>query len=142
MEFFATTEKRLRASDLQKNICIGNLPQWCASISKVLENQGDRGDIYCVWGEFRVHREVIRDGVRFSLPGCRNGLQWTVAVENGAPVGKAVIHCSINRQTASPEFIESLEQFVADWKAGLEGEATQAFVQRPLVACDCAPWFG
>ncbi|TCS73783.1 hypothetical protein EDC61_1015 [Sulfuritortus calidifontis] len=140
MEFFATAEIRLRASDLQKNVCIANLPHWCASISKVLENQGDKGDIYCVWGEFRVHRELIRDGVRFSLPTCPNGLQWTVTVEGSAPVGQAQIHCTINRREQAPEFIESLEQFVADWKAGLEGGMAQPG-GRTAVG-ECMPWYG
>lgn len=141
MEFFAKTEKRMRASDLQRHICIGNLPHWCASISRVLENDGDKGDIYCIWGEFRVHRELIRDGVRFSLPGCPNGLQWTLAVEDGAPVGSVGIHCTINRASVSPEFVESLEQFVADWQAGLDGESPRPERQTPR-DCECMPWFG
>ena len=141
MEFFATADIQVRAAELQKNLCVGNLPQWCASIERVLENQGDRGSIYCIWGEFRVHRELIRDGVRFSLPTCPNGLQWTVSVENSAPAGKASVHCTINRREHAPDFIESVERFMADWKSGLEGSPRHAGGQAPK-PCECMPWFG
>lgn len=141
MEFFATADIHVRAAKLQKNLCIGNLPRWCASIEQVLKNQGDRGSIYCLWGEFRVHRELIGGGVRFSLPTCPNGLQWTVTVENGAPVGKASVHCTSNRREHALDFIESVERFVADWKAGLEGDGQR--VGRPVPqARECMPWFG
>lgn len=141
MEFFARTEKRMRANDVQKYVCIGNLPSLCGSISQVLEDQGDRGDIYCTWGEFRVHRELIRGGVRFTLPTCPNGVQWTIAVEDGAAAGNVCIHCSINRPSASPEFVESLERFVADWKDGLDGGNPRPEKPTPR-DCDCMPWFG
>lgn len=141
MEFFARAEIQVRPADLQKNLAIGNLPQWCASIDKIIENEGERGSIYCVWGEFRVHRELIRDGVRFTLPTCPNALQWTVTVENGAAAGRALVHCTINRHEHSAEFVESLERFVADWKAGLEGGTSRAMASAPK-ACDCLPWFG
>ncbi len=140
MEFFATAAVQVRATDLQRQLAIGNLPHWCASIDKVLENEGDRGSIYCLWGEFRVHRELIRDGVRFSLPTCPNGLQWTVTVENSAHSGQALVHCTINRREHATDFIESVERFVGDWKAGLEG-STPAVHPRPAPGCDCMPWF-
>lgn len=141
MEFFASADIQVRPADLQKTLAIGNLPQWCASIDKVVENEGERGSIYCVWGEFRVHRELIRDGVRFTLPTCPNALQWTVTVENNAAAGKAVVHCTINRREHGADFIESLERFVADWKAGLEAGTSRALASPPQV-CDCMPWFG
>ena len=39
------------------------------------------------------------------------------------------------------DFIESLERFVADWKAGLEAGTSRALASPPQV-CDCMPWFG
>ncbi len=141
MEFFATATVQVRASDLQRQLVIGNLPRWCASIDKVLENEGDKGSIYCLWGEFRIHRELIRDGVRFSLPTCPNGLQWTVTVEDGAPSGKALVHCTINRRAPAAEFIESIEHFMADWKMGLEGGPPRARAPAPGSG-ECMPWFG
>jgi hypothetical protein len=78
MEFFATADVRASVADLQRRLTIGDLSHWCASISEVFSDVGAYGEIYCVWGQFRVNREMIRDGVRFTLPGCPNALQWTV----------------------------------------------------------------
>jgi hypothetical protein len=136
MEFYATAPVRLRAEDLQRHLRIDTLPQWCASIDKVLAHEGDRGSIYCVWGEFRVRREVIHDGVRFTLPGCPNALQWTVTAGSGVTV-----HCTINRSEHDPDFIESLEQFVAHWRLGLEsGIKRIAGAQAVTAGGDCGMW--
>jgi hypothetical protein len=58
----------------------------------------------------------VRDGVRFTLPGCPNALAWTVTAE---PEG-VLVHCTINRTEHDPDFIESIETFVEDWRTGLE----------------------
>ena len=67
MEFFRFLDST-RPAEWLGQIGIGDLPACCASIDRVLSVQGDRGVIYCLWGEFEVRREVIRNGVRFSLP--------------------------------------------------------------------------
>jgi hypothetical protein len=120
MEFYATAEVRTDALELQRRLSIATLPQWCASIDTVLSDEGSRGEVYCVWGAFRVHREDLRDGVRFTLPGCPNALQWTVTT--GQPPGphNVIIHLTINRAEHDADFIASNAQFVADWRAGLE----------------------
>ncbi len=135
MEFFAAAAVRMSPMLLQRHVGIANLPQWCASIDRVLATNGERGEIYCVWGEFTVHREVVRDGVRFTLPGCPNALQWTVTAESDSACVN--IHCTINRQSHEADFIESLEQFVLDWKAGLEGWPARraAAADRPPAKC-------
>ncbi|PKM42683.1 MAG: hypothetical protein CVV05_16945 [Gammaproteobacteria bacterium HGW-Gammaproteobacteria-1] len=137
MEFFATTAVRLRAEDLQRHLRIDNLPQWCASIDKVLSHEGDRGDIYCVWGEMRVRRDVIRDGVRFMLPACINAVQWTVTAEGS---GGVTVHCTSNRPDHEADFVESLEQFVADWKSGLENGLQRSAPDVAREDCDCGMW--
>lgn len=116
MEFFATSAVKLRAEELQRHVRIDNLPLWCASIDKVLSHEGERGDIYCIWGEFRVRREIIRQGVRFSLPGCINALQWTVTMEEDG----VRVHCTTNRVEHEADFAESLQQFADDWREGLD----------------------
>lgn len=138
MEFFAHAKSRLRAEELQRHIRIDNLPQWCASIDKVLSHEGERGDIYCVWGEFRIRREVIRDGVRFSLPGCINALQWTITADGQE--GDVVVHCTINRQAADADFIASLERFASDWKAGVESAVQRIAAEAPQPGCECSMW--
>ena len=120
MEFFVSAQCRMSVIDLQRALSIRELPRWCASIAEVFADEGSRGEIYCVWGRFRVHREDIRDGVRFTLPGCPNALQWTVTTGQAPEPNAVVIHLTINRREHDPDFIESNHQFVEDWKTGFE----------------------
>lgn len=136
MEFFAYANVRMSASDIQRHININNLTEWCSSIDSILDVQDERGDIYCVWGEFRVHRELIHDGVRFTLPTCKNAVQWTISPnpDNNAQV---MVHCTINRPQQDEDFVESLEEFVEAWRHGLEEwpERRAAKLNKPCVNC-------
>ena len=120
MEFYSTTSVPTSAVELQRRLTITDLPRWCASIEKVLHDATTSGEIYSVWGTFRINREEIRGGLRFSLPGCANVLQWTITTELPPDPQQTVIHATIIRNEHDPEFIETLEDFVAHWKAGLE----------------------
>lgn len=141
MEFFARASVFMRDTELQRHLRIDNLPQWCASIDKVMEQAGNRGEVYCVWGEFRVHREVINEGVRFTLPSCPNAVQWTVTADPQRH--DVVVHCTINRQEHDADFIASLEQFVQDWKAGLEsGPERLRLKSQSRPVGECTPTYG
>lgn len=120
MEFFATADIHAAVADLQGRVSIARLAHWCASINQVLSDQGTTGEIYCIWGQFRVNLERIRDGVRFSLPDCPNALQWTLTMGRPPQPDQVVVHLTINRTEHDPEVVESMQQFVLDWKAGLE----------------------
>jgi hypothetical protein len=120
LEFFATSEVEAKEMDLQRRLTVGALAELCDSIDSVLRDEGDEGEIYCVWGQFRVRREPIRGGVRFTLPRCPNALAWTVTGGEEGESGPVVIHCTINRRGHEPEFVESIRQFVNDWRRGLE----------------------
>jgi len=120
MEFFATTIIPATAEDLQRRLTISALPHWCASIEKVLSDAKSSGEIFCVWGTFHAHREDMRNGVRFSLPDCPNALQWTVTTGHQPNPRHTVIHATINRTEQDQDFVDSIRQFVDDWKAGLE----------------------
>jgi hypothetical protein len=120
MEFFATTSISATPADLQHRLTISELPRWCASIEKVLSDARTSGEIFCVWGTFDTRREDVHGGVRFSLPGCPNAFQWTVTTGHPPEPNQTVIHVTINRSAHDQDFIESIHQFVADWKAGLE----------------------
>ena len=120
MEFFAVVDKHSDAEALRARLDIASLPSWCASISTVLSHDGDRGEIYCVWGQFIVHREPIRGGVRFTLPTCPNALAWTVTTDHPPAPDKIVMHLTINRTGHDPEFIATIEKFVDDWRHELE----------------------
>jgi hypothetical protein len=116
MEFFAAVPIPFSTQALQHRLTIDRLPDWCASIDRVLESRHDKGEIYCIWGQFRIRREITRDGLRFTLPGCPNALQWTVTSEGG----EILVHLTINRRNPDPDFVESIEQFIGDWQAGIE----------------------
>jgi len=120
MEFFATTIISASAEDLQRRLTISELPHWCASIETVLSDAKSSGEIYCVWGTFQTHREDLHHGVRFSLPGCPNALQWSVTTGHLPNPRHTVIHLTINRTEQDQDFIDSIQQFVDDWKTGLE----------------------
>lgn len=121
MEFYAQTLCCCSVDELQHELTIPRLPNLCEAIDKLLEHDGDRGKIYCLWGEFSVHREMIRNGIRYTLPGCPNTLAWTVTLEQGEHNQQhLLIHCTINQRTHDPDFIESIEYFVAAWQQGLE----------------------
>jgi hypothetical protein len=123
MEFFANAPCVLDPDQLQERITGPSLAELCESIERVLQwsQAEDAGEIYCLWGRFSVRRERIRDGLRFTLPGCPNALAWTITA---APEG-TLIHCTINRSEHDPDFIESIEDFVADWVQGLGRLSTE-----------------
>ena len=120
MEFFAIANVHTDPATLQARLNIDTLSRYCAGINKVLEQQGENGVIYCLWGQFSVHRQAIKGGVRFSLTSCPNALAWTVTTGYPPAPDRAVIHCTINRTEHDPELIESIESFVSDWQQGLE----------------------
>ena len=120
MEFFAATIIPASAADLQRRLTISELPHWCASIEKVLSDATSSGEIYCVWGTFHTRREELCNGVRFSMPHCPNALQWTVTTGHQPNPQHTFIHATINRTEHDQDFIDSIQQFVNDWKAGLE----------------------
>ena len=119
MEFYAFADKHIDVDTLQARLDIRSLPTYCASISQLLSHDGDHGEIYCAWGQFIVRRELIRGGVRFTLPKCPNALAWTITTGFPPEPDKIVIHCTINRREHDPDFIASIEKFVDDWREGL-----------------------
>ena len=120
MEFFSLAGRRPTVTRLQQALTIARLPEFCASIDRVLSDRGGHGEIYCLWGQFRVNREEIRDGVRFSLPDCPNALAWTVALSQDPQAAGVMIHCTINRHSHEADFVDSIAAFVDDWRAGIE----------------------
>jgi hypothetical protein len=125
VEFFATAAAEATETELQRQLTIGSLAEHCASIDAVLRAEGDDGEIWSLWGQFQVHREPIRGGVRFTLPRCPNALAWTITAGTDTPA-PVVVHCTINRTEHDPDFIESIELFVDDWRTGLQRLAAAA----------------
>ena len=118
MEFFHEIDNtHFDDSGLKELIQVNNLSQLCASITSIISDQGNKGVIYCSWGEFKISREEIRHGVRFSLLTCPHALAWTITLDNAN--NKIVIHCTIDKKDEDPDFIDSINEFVNDWADGL-----------------------
>lgn len=118
MEFFRKLDLEFSAAELTERLTIDTLPQHCDAIDKVLESHGDEGEIYCLWGQFRVRREAIKGGIRFTLPTCPNALQWTLTQQDDTP--GVVIHLTINRSEHDFDFIDSIHMFLDAWVEGLQ----------------------
>ncbi len=143
MEFFTCADAHMSATDLQRFIRIQNLTEWCPSITKVLSHSADRGSLWLKWGEYSVHQEVIRDGIHFTLPGCAHAMQWSITAEPGNKSGRVTVHCTVNKTELDQRYQAQLEQFVEDWKAGLESgwnRIKQALESKPRI--ECTPWYG
>lgn len=120
MEFFTEISCRaVNAEILNELITIVRLPELCVSIDSVVSIQSqERGEIYCVWGQFQISRERIRNGVRLALLTCPHALAWTVTAKKVGEI--VVVHCTIDDKQAESEFIETIEQFMEDWANGLK----------------------
>lgn len=120
MEFMEIADAPPDEGALQR-ITVRELSRFCGDIDEVLQvDSTDRATVYCVWGEFVVERQLINGGLRFSLPGCPNAFTWTITTGHDPAPDKVVVHGTINRVTHDPDFIESIEDFLAAWKTGLE----------------------
>ena len=120
MEFFAHIPTHgMDDEALSEHLSIAALPEYCDSIDKVLSQAGEsEGEIYCLWGQFRVARQRLKKGVRFALLNCPHALAWTVTCHQGGD--RLTVHCTIDKTQEDEDFVESINLFVADWAAGLE----------------------
>ena len=118
MEFFKEVHKdKLNIVDLKSLLALNNLTVLCDSISNVTALNGNEGDMCCLWGAFKVRREEIRYGVRFSLLNCPHALAWTITFDEESR--DIVIHCTIDKREQEPDFIDSIHEFVEDWSSGI-----------------------
>ncbi|GAB6051539.1 hypothetical protein JCM17960_03590 [Magnetospira thiophila] len=121
MEFFAQARGTWTETELRDRLTLARLAEHCASITEIIDpGDGETGEIYSIWGQFKVQRAPIRGGVRFVLPTCPNAVTWSITTGLPPDPTATVIHCTINRPDHDPEFIESLQDFVEDWRVGLE----------------------
>lgn len=116
MEFYENIPaKGFDSHRLQPLLSIHNLPALCSSIDSILSDNKTSGVIYCLWGQYDINREEIKNGVRFSLPGCPNALAWTVTLHQET----ITVHCTINKKEHDADFIASIYKFMADWAKGM-----------------------
>lgn len=118
MEFFEELEKSGVDVEVLKGLLrISTLPCHCHSIDSVISEHQNGGEIYCVWGQFTVSRQLIKNGVRFSLLNCPHALAWTITYHEERAM--LVVHCTIDDREVDMEFLESILLFVSDWRLGL-----------------------
>lgn len=118
MEFYEEVKKQgVDIEALKGLLRISALPGLCRSIDSVVSDDHDRGEIYCLWGQFDVSREAIRNGIRFALLNCPHALAWTITYHEKRTM--LVIHCTIDDREGDEEFIESIRTFLLDWRHGL-----------------------
>jgi hypothetical protein len=120
MEFFAIAQTPWDKEQLRSELAMANLEELCDSIEKTLESTEERGRYFTIWGEFEIIRHAIAGGYRFFMPGCLNSLTWSITTNLPPHPKKTTIHATINRTHQEPDFVETLEDFVNEWKAGLE----------------------
>ncbi|MCG6871176.1 MAG: hypothetical protein LJE84_02705 [Gammaproteobacteria bacterium] len=131
MEFFRFIDRNLPQAALESTLTVGALPALSASFETLLEDHGERGRLWSVWGEFEIQREIIRRGIRFTMPACPNAFAWTVTREPlPGETHRLVFHATINRTEHDPDFIDSLEQFADQWQASLEDLAQAGLPKR------------
>ena len=115
MEFYEITHRNMDVEFIQQNLRIDNLNQYCKSINTIVSHHKETGEIYCLWGLFTVHRELIKKGIRISLLNCPNALTFTITNEGD----RIVLHCTINTPETDQEFEDSIKTFLSDLKAGI-----------------------
>lgn len=124
MEFFQEVHSPdVDAVYLKDLLSINNLTNLCASISTVTTNNEKEGTMCCIWGEFKVVREEIKYGVRFSLLDCPHALAWTLTYNELNQ--NIIIHCTIDKTEKDPDFIDSIHEFIADWSCGITNALQQ-----------------
>jgi len=118
MEFFEELERQgVEIEAIKDLLRVSALPSYCRSIDSVISENHNVGEIYCIWGQFKISREEIRNGVRFALLDCPHALAWTITFHEDRSM--LVVHCTIDDQEEGNEFIESIQEFVSDWGIGL-----------------------
>lgn len=139
MEFYSHAAVKMAVADIQRNIVVSKLPEWCESIVKVHTDQKNQGKISCLSGDFVVHRELLNEGVRFSMPAGPHAIQWTITT---AGENDVLVHCTINTAEPDPAFVENLEHFIANWRAGLEDWPLRLAAEPGAVCIACGDSYG
>ena len=119
MEFFKTINVQTDKDVLQKNIRFDNLNDLCASIF-VLDHKDNIAQIGGFWGEFSLQKDNINGGLRFSLLECPNALAFTITTGFPPEPNQIILHLTVNRIELDPIFIEEINEFINDWKIGIE----------------------
>ncbi len=119
MEFFKIINTQTTQDNIQKEITFENLDELCNSIF-ILESKENTAQVGSLWGEFSLQRDKMRGGLRFSFLECPNALAFTFTTGFLPEPDQIVLHLTINRTSIAQEFTEEIEEFMMDWKHGIE----------------------
>lgn len=144
MEWFITANANLPVAELQRHIRVETLVAWCAMPPAIAGEAADAANPQ--WSGWRVHREVIRDGVRFTLPGAAYALQWTLTAGGQLRPGTVGVHCTLSVVVVDAATRVAIETFMGAWRDGL-GDGVRRLhderIEKARAASQpCAPWFG
>ena len=154
MEWFVAVNANLQVAELQRHIRIETLGAWCASPPAILGEANQIGNPgtdhpgtdHPDWSAWCVHREVIRDGVRFTLPAAVYALQWTLSAGGQLRAGMVGVHCTLNTVAPEAASVAAVAAFMDAWRKGLEAGARRLQDERAAkvaaASAPCAPWFG
>lgn len=119
MEFFKIINIQTTKDQIQKNVDFETIDNLCDSIF-VMNFKNNTANIGGVWGEFSLQKDNINGGLRFSLLECPNALTFTITTGYPPEPNQIVLHLTVNRLELKPLFIEEIEEFIDDWKSGIE----------------------
>ncbi len=120
MEYFKIIKMKTTEDHIQKSLELNNLDEISTEIFNLDVPGQEVSNIGGIWGEFTLSRSEIRGGIRFALLECPNALCWTITTGFPPEPESIVIHLTINRQQTNQEFIEEIEEFLADHCVRLE----------------------
>ena len=117
MEWFHTITPALSEGEIQQRCTLINLPHLCSDVYEIItiDANGRHGEISCVWGLFQIEAYPVKNGMRFALISCPNALQWTITSRHDV----TTLHCSINQVSPDPDFAESTQEFIENFRQGL-----------------------
>lgn len=118
MELFRELDLSTSEKQLQELLTISKLEDICPT-TVVFGANDSVAETGSNWGEFRIRRDEITGGVRFSMLNCPNALAWTITTGYPPSPEKVLIHATLNRTEKNPEFINELNEFLDDWSDGI-----------------------
>ena len=124
MEFFKSINIQTTGDQIQKKIRFDNLDNLCESMF-VMDYSNNIANIGSIWGEFSLQKDNINGGLRFSLLECPNALVFTITTGSVPDFNKMNFHLTVNKQKLEALFVEEIEDFIDDWKTGIESNFEQ-----------------
>ncbi len=120
MEFYGLADWQTTEQEIQQKVRLDNMPDLCESIYHLMDHEGQLGKFDTLWGQYHLRLEKINGGVRFTMPDCPNCLSFTITTGFPPDPNRVFVYCTISRLEHDPDFLETLEDFVKYWVAGLE----------------------